>query len=112
MTGVSSQFGADTVWVLAEPARFGDRRHVGVAGLHLYLGTNVASVEDLPAQFEGELRAVRPSVLISTSLFAVQVWDWSSRSWTGRRPRRSPSMTGSRTRSARMLTWRSRSGAR
>jgi diaminopimelate decarboxylase len=56
MTGVASQFGADTAWVLAEPERFTDRPNVSLAGLHLYMGTNLASVDDLCAQFTRTLR--------------------------------------------------------
>jgi diaminopimelate decarboxylase len=51
MTGVASQFGADTAWVQAEPARFGDRPRVRVTGPHLYMGTNLTGVDDLLAQF-------------------------------------------------------------
>jgi diaminopimelate decarboxylase len=51
MTGVASQFGADTAWVEAEPARFADRPRVRVAGLHLFMGTNLAGVDELFAQF-------------------------------------------------------------
>nr|WP_042179905.1 decarboxylase [Kibdelosporangium sp. MJ126-NF4]ADB02854.1 AzicN [Kibdelosporangium sp. MJ126-NF4]CEL14090.1 Diaminopimelate decarboxylase [Kibdelosporangium sp. MJ126-NF4]CTQ88456.1 Diaminopimelate decarboxylase (EC 4.1.1.20) [Kibdelosporangium sp. MJ126-NF4] len=55
MTGVASQFGADTSWVLAEPERFAGRPHVIVSGLHLYMGTNLATVDDLVAQFRRSL---------------------------------------------------------
>ncbi|MYS24050.1 diaminopimelate decarboxylase [Streptomyces sp. DvalAA-14] len=51
MTGVASQFGADTGWVLDEPARFGDRERVRVVGLHLYMGTNLPGVGELLDQF-------------------------------------------------------------
>ncbi len=34
MTGVPSQFGADTGWVLSDPGRFTGTPHAGVVGLH------------------------------------------------------------------------------
>lgn len=55
MTGVSSQFGADLEWVLAEPQRFTNRKHVRVSGLHLYMGTNLTNVDDLLGQFAHSL---------------------------------------------------------
>ncbi|CAM3540897.1 type III PLP-dependent enzyme [Kibdelosporangium persicum] len=55
MTGVASQFGADTSWVLAEPEKFASRPHVTVSGLHLYMGTNLTTVDDLVAQFQRSL---------------------------------------------------------
>jgi diaminopimelate decarboxylase len=55
MTGVASQFGADTSWVLAEPEKFAGRPHVIVSGLHLYMGTNLTTVDDLAAQFRRSL---------------------------------------------------------
>lgn len=55
MTGVASQFGADTSWVLAEPARFTSRPHVTMSGLHLYMGTNLTTVDALAAQFRRSL---------------------------------------------------------
>lgn len=55
MTGVASQFGADTRWITDEPERFGDRPHVEVTGLHLYMGTNLTHVPDLLAQFRQSL---------------------------------------------------------
>lgn len=51
MTGVASQFGADVDWVLAEPERFTGGPAAPVAGLHLYMGSNLASAEALLAQF-------------------------------------------------------------
>ncbi|GAB3677982.1 type III PLP-dependent enzyme domain-containing protein [Saccharopolyspora tripterygii] len=60
MTGVASQFGADLDQVLAEPARFAGRPNARVHGLHLYMGTNLTSVDDLVAQFRHSVRtAVR-----------------------------------------------------
>ncbi|MDA3647095.1 type III PLP-dependent enzyme [Saccharopolyspora indica] len=56
MTGVASQFGADLGWVLAEPERFTGRAHVRMRGLHLYMGTNLVTVEDLVAQFRQSVR--------------------------------------------------------
>lgn len=55
MTGVASQFGADAEWVLASPARFAGR----LAGLHLYMGTNVIEEEPLMAQLEQSVRTAR-----------------------------------------------------
>ncbi|MFD0312745.1 type III PLP-dependent enzyme [Streptomyces flavalbus] len=55
MTGVPSQFGADTGWVLAEPERFAGGPHAHVVGLHLYMGTNLTDVEALTGQFARSL---------------------------------------------------------
>ncbi|MFD4787061.1 type III PLP-dependent enzyme [Streptomyces sp. NPDC058459] len=55
MTGVASQFGADARWITDEPERFGDRTHVEVTGLHLYMGTNLTRLSDLLAQFRQSL---------------------------------------------------------
>ena len=55
MTGVPSQFGADTGWILAEPARFAGGEHAEAAGLHLYMGTNLTEVADLTGQFRRAL---------------------------------------------------------
>ncbi|HEY3606567.1 MAG TPA: type III PLP-dependent enzyme [Pseudonocardiaceae bacterium] len=55
MTGVPSQFGADSGWVLAEPERFADRPNARVIGLHLYMGTNLVHVDDLFDQFARSL---------------------------------------------------------
>ncbi|HWH00944.1 MAG TPA: type III PLP-dependent enzyme [Pilimelia sp.] len=57
MTGVTSQFGADLGWVLAAPTRFASRPGAEVVGLHLYMGTNMTTVDDLLAQFALSLRA-------------------------------------------------------
>ncbi|GLW34327.1 type III PLP-dependent enzyme [Actinoplanes regularis] len=51
MTGVTSQFGADVRWVLAEPGRFGARPHVRPVGFHLYMGSNIDGEDALTAQF-------------------------------------------------------------
>ncbi|MEV3970176.1 alanine racemase [Streptomyces sp. NPDC050698] len=59
MTGVPSQFGADTSWILDEPERFARRSHTDVAGLHLYMGTNLMRAEDLLAQFTRSVRTAR-----------------------------------------------------
>ncbi len=56
MTGVASQFGADTGWVLAEPRRFAGTPRARVVGLHLYMGTNLVAISDLLGQFEQALR--------------------------------------------------------
>ncbi|MEU3255132.1 type III PLP-dependent enzyme [Streptomyces sp. NPDC006997] len=55
MTGVPSQFGADTGWVLGEPERFAGGPHAEVVGLHLYMGTNLTDVEALTGQFARSL---------------------------------------------------------
>ncbi|GLZ39689.1 type III PLP-dependent enzyme [Actinokineospora sp. NBRC 105648] len=65
MTGVASQFGADTGWIVSAPEDFGDRPGVHVAGLHLYMGTNVDSVAALLAQFTRSLETV---ALVSKAL--------------------------------------------
>ncbi|TCO60699.1 type III PLP-dependent enzyme [Actinocrispum wychmicini] len=54
MTGVASQFGADLDWILAAPKLFQD-----IAGLHLYMGTNVSEEDSLVAQFEQSIRTAR-----------------------------------------------------
>lgn len=59
MTGVPSQFGADTGWVTAEPERFADRPRAEVVGLHLYMGTNLTEVDSLYGQFERSLATAR-----------------------------------------------------
>ncbi|WP_420031817.1 type III PLP-dependent enzyme [Streptomyces sp. cg28] len=59
MTGVASQFGADTRWVLREPARFAGRPHAELIGLHLYMGTNMAEPAALLGQFERSLRTAK-----------------------------------------------------
>ncbi len=59
MTGVPSQFGADTQWVLAEPERFVSRTHAEMIGLHLYMGTNLTEVEALYGQFSRSLSTAR-----------------------------------------------------
>ncbi|MFF3495265.1 type III PLP-dependent enzyme [Streptomyces sp. NPDC002795] len=59
MTGVASQFGADTGWVLQEPARFAGRSHAELMGLHLYMGSNLAEPEALIGQFARSLRTAK-----------------------------------------------------
>ncbi|TDU04451.1 diaminopimelate decarboxylase [Streptomyces sp. 846.5] len=56
MTGVASQFGADTSWILHEPELFSGRPHATVIGLHLYMGSNITRIEDLAGQFQQSLR--------------------------------------------------------
>ncbi|MFG2939705.1 type III PLP-dependent enzyme [Streptomyces sp. NPDC048282] len=51
MTGGPSQFGADLSWVLAQPHLFESREHVELAGLHLYMGSNLTREEALLAVF-------------------------------------------------------------
>ncbi|MFB7947448.1 type III PLP-dependent enzyme [Kitasatospora phosalacinea] len=66
MTGVPSQFGADTSWILSEPARFASRPHAEVIGLHLYMGSNIDQVPSLAGQFERSLRtAARVAAALS-----------------------------------------------
>jgi diaminopimelate decarboxylase len=55
MTGVASQFGVDAGWVEAEPAAFGP----GLAGFHLFLGTNLEDEEALVAQFGSAIGTAR-----------------------------------------------------
>jgi diaminopimelate decarboxylase len=52
MTGTSSQFGVDASAILARPEAFRSRRGVRVAGLHIYMGTNIESEETLLRQFQ------------------------------------------------------------
>lgn len=59
MTGVASQFGADTGWVLDEPRLFASRSHAEVVGLHLYMGTNLSEVDALTGQFTRSLRTAK-----------------------------------------------------
>ncbi|MGK5543252.1 type III PLP-dependent enzyme [Streptomyces sp. URMC 127] len=59
MTGVASQFGADTRWVLDEPERFASRPHAEVTGLHLYMGTNLGDVGALLGQFARSLTTAK-----------------------------------------------------
>jgi diaminopimelate decarboxylase len=47
MTGLASQFGADAELVLNEPAAF----RAGLAGLHLYMGSNLSDERALTEQF-------------------------------------------------------------
>jgi len=51
MTGVASQFGADTDWVMAEPARFRSRPRADLAGFHLFLGSDLNGEQALLDQF-------------------------------------------------------------
>lgn len=59
MTGEASPFGADVEWVLAEPDRFGSRPAAQVAGLQLFMGTNLADEDALIAQFTQAIRTAR-----------------------------------------------------
>jgi diaminopimelate decarboxylase len=59
MTGVASQFGADTGWVLDEPESFSSLRRAKLVGLHLYLGSNVDGEDALVAQFEASIASAR-----------------------------------------------------
>ena len=51
MTGGVSQFGVEPAQVRARPAAFADRPHVPLAGLHLYLGSNLAREDALVTVF-------------------------------------------------------------
>lgn len=51
MTGTPSAFGADQSWVDAQPQLFAGLDHVDLAGLHLYLATNIGSEDHLVDQF-------------------------------------------------------------
>ncbi|GAA4549811.1 type III PLP-dependent enzyme domain-containing protein [Amycolatopsis samaneae] len=76
MTGVPSQFGADTGWVLAEPARFAGRPNASVVGLHLYMGTNLLGTDDLVAQFGHSLRtATRLRAALEAAGARIEVLD-------------------------------------
>lgn len=76
MTGVPSQFGADTDWVLAEPERFAGRPNASVVGLHLYMGTNLVGTDDLVAQFGHSLRtAARLIVALEADGAAIDMLD-------------------------------------
>ncbi|MFE7978242.1 type III PLP-dependent enzyme [Streptomyces shenzhenensis] len=76
MTGVASPFGVDTSAVLARPAEFGDRAHARIGGLHLYMGTNLGSAEDLLAQFARSLAtARRVSAALAEHGVRADVWD-------------------------------------
>ncbi|MEU5637595.1 type III PLP-dependent enzyme [Streptomyces rishiriensis] len=59
MTGVASQFGADTRWVLDRPELFASRPHAEVTGLHLYMGTNLGEVDALVGQFTRSLHTAK-----------------------------------------------------
>ncbi|MEU7477848.1 type III PLP-dependent enzyme [Lentzea sp. NPDC042327] len=73
MTGVPSQFGADLTWVLRDPAAFGSREHVSVAGFHLYMGTNISDEDALLNQFRQAARTARR--LADETGLAVEVLD-------------------------------------
>jgi diaminopimelate decarboxylase len=55
MTGVPSQFGADSDWVAGEPAAFDGP----VIGLHLYMGSAIDDEDALVAQFITAISAAR-----------------------------------------------------
>ncbi|MFI1966375.1 type III PLP-dependent enzyme [Streptomyces pathocidini] len=55
MTGRPSQFGADLRWIREQPSLFSDRAHVRLAGLHLYMGSNLAGEDALLKVFEHAL---------------------------------------------------------
>jgi diaminopimelate decarboxylase len=58
MTGGPSQFGVDLDQLLERPRRFGSRDHVELAGLHLYLGSNLTQETALLAVFRYALDVV------------------------------------------------------
>jgi diaminopimelate decarboxylase len=55
MTGVASQFGADADWVSSQPASF----RGGLAGLHLYQGTQLPNEDALVASWRAALGTAR-----------------------------------------------------
>jgi len=55
MAGAASQFGADAAWVEAEPAAF----RVGLAGLHLFLGSNLDGEAALVSQLSAAVSTAR-----------------------------------------------------
>ncbi|MFD8968196.1 type III PLP-dependent enzyme [Streptomyces sp. NPDC059568] len=59
MTGVASQFGADADWVLSRPGEFAARPGVELAGLHLYMGSNITDEDALVAQFTTAVSTAR-----------------------------------------------------
>jgi diaminopimelate decarboxylase len=73
MTGVASQFGADADWVLAEPERFASRANARLAGLHLYMGTDVRSADALAAQFAQSAGTARR--VVQACGFDIEVLD-------------------------------------
>jgi diaminopimelate decarboxylase len=58
MTGVASQFGTDARQVLENPGDFADDDYAQVAGLHLFMGSNLADEDVLLRQFDAALRSV------------------------------------------------------
>lgn len=58
MTGTASQFGVDSSWVAKRPGDF-IAEGVTIVGLHLYMGTNIARVDRLAAQFAVSVRHAR-----------------------------------------------------
>jgi diaminopimelate decarboxylase len=73
MTGVASQFGADADWILAQPERFASRARARLAGLHLYMGTNVLSEAPLVTQFAQSARTARQ--VVDRCGFEIEVLD-------------------------------------
>ncbi|GAA0706679.1 alanine racemase [Dactylosporangium roseum] len=59
MTGVASQFGADADWIRAAPERFAARPNARLAGLHLYMGTNLTDEAALVAQLRQSIATAR-----------------------------------------------------
>lgn len=59
MTGVASQFGADLEWILREPKLFGSRDGLTMAGLHLYMGSNLSDEAALLTQFTTAIRTAK-----------------------------------------------------
>jgi diaminopimelate decarboxylase len=59
MTGVASQFGADAEWIEREPASFRSAAGARLAGLHLYMGTNLAGEDALAGQFQMAIATAR-----------------------------------------------------
>jgi diaminopimelate decarboxylase len=51
MTGGPSQFGADLSWVLEQPRLFESREYAQLAGMHLYMGSNLTREDALLEMF-------------------------------------------------------------
>lgn len=51
MTGGSKQFGVDLSWLLGQPELFASREYAQVAGIHLYMGSNLKQESALLAMF-------------------------------------------------------------
>jgi diaminopimelate decarboxylase len=59
MTGGPTQFGVDLGWLLEQPRLFESREYAQVAGVHLYMGSNLSQESALLAMFQYGLDVVR-----------------------------------------------------